>query len=248
MRRRLQSPRFRRRLAWGSVFVAATSAIVTGSILIGNTGRRTDTPVTGGPAWVYREPQVLRLTPAVRRELLSRSLAFVQTAVTRKDVDRAYDMASPVLRQGMSRRAWHTGNIPVVPFPATGLVQWNVAYSYTNDVALDLSLLAPRNSDTVGKTFRIELRRYGKHWLVEAWVPQGISSANNVVSLHDQLANQPEPKAPLGAAWLLVPLGVLGLALFVPVGLGVRSWRAGRRAIRDYEAGLREATPGDSEV
>jgi len=240
VRRRLQSPRFRRRLGWSSIFVAATSAVVAGSILIGNTGRRLDTPVTRSPAWVYREPQVLRLTPAARRELLSRSLAFVQTAVTRKDVDRAYDMVSPQLRQGMSRRAWHTGNIPVVPFQASGLLQWNVAYSYTDDVGLDLALLAPKNSDTVGKTFRIELKRYGKRWLVEAWVPQGISSAKNVVSLRKQIADQPEPKAPLGAVWLMVPLGVVGVALLVPVGLAVRSWRLGRRAIREYEAGLRD--------
>jgi hypothetical protein len=238
MGRRLQSPRFRKRLLWGSLFVAVTSAVVGGSIVIGNTGRRIDTPVTGGPAWTYREPVVLRMTPALRREFLSRSLAFVQTAVTRKDVDKAYDMAGPSIRQGMSRQEWHTGNIPVVPFPAVGLLEWNVAYSYTDDVALDLALVAPRRSDTVGKTFRIELKRFGKHWLVEAWVPQGISSTNNVRSLHKELASQPEPKAPLGAAWLLAPLGVLGLALLVPVGLGIRSWRVGRRAMREYEATL----------
>jgi hypothetical protein len=243
MGRRLQSPRFRRRLLWSSLFVAATSAVVGGSILIGNTGHRIDTPVTRGPAWTYREPVELRMTPKLRREFLSRSLAFVQTAVTRKDVDKAYDMVGPSLRQGMSRRDWHTGNIPVVPFPAAGLMQWNVAYSYADDVALDLALVAPRNQDTVGKTFRIELKRYGSRWLVEAWVPQGISSTNNVVSLHDELTNRPDPKAPLGAAWLLVPLGVLGTALLVPIGLGIRSWRVGRRAMRDYEAGLGRREP-----
>lgn len=238
MGRRLRSPRFRRRLLWGSLFVAVTSAVVGGSILIGNTGRRTQTPVTAGPAWTYREPVELRMTPSLRREFLSRSLAFVQTAVTRKDVDKAYDMVGPSLRQGMSRRAWHSGDIPVVPFPAVGLLEWNVAYSYTDDVALDLALVAPPRSDTVGKTFRIELKRYGKRWLVEAWVPQGISSSNNVRSIHKALADQPEPKAPLGAAWLLVPFGILGVALLVPIGLGIRSWRVGRRAMRDYEADL----------
>jgi hypothetical protein len=239
MGRRLQSPRFRRRLLWSSLFVAVTSAVVGGSILIGNTGRRLETPITAGPAWTYQEPVELSLTPAQRREFLSRSLAFVQTAVTRKDVDKAYDMVGPALRQGMSRRDWHTGNIPVVPFPAVGLIEWNVAYSYTDDVALDLALLAPKHQDTVGKTFRIELKRYGKRWLVEAWVPQGISSVNNVVSLRKELTNRPGPKAPLGAVWLLVPFGVVATALLVPVGLGIRSWRVGRRAMRDYEAGLR---------
>jgi hypothetical protein len=237
VRRRLQSHRFRRRLFGGSVFVAVTGVVVVGSILIGNTGRdlgQHDQP-TGGKPWVYREPKKLRLTNALRQRLLAESLQFVQTAVTRADVDRAYDLASPGLREGMTRREWNTGNIPVVPYHAAGIIGWNVGYSYTDEVALNLALVGEKGADTVGKSFTIDLKRYGDRWLVDSWTPNGISGSTNVISLH-KLANEPPPKAPLAATWLLVPLSVLGLVLAVPVALGIRAWLIARRALRAYEA------------
>lgn len=239
MPRRLQSPRFRRRLFWSAAFVVVTGAVVVGSILIGNTGQdlgQNEQPA-GGKVWVYHEPKPLRLTKDLREQLLAESLDFVQTAVTRADVDRSWELASPVLRQGMTRHEWDTGNIPVVPYEATGLIGWNVSYSYTDEVALDLALVGEKSADTVGKTFTIELKRYGDRWLVESWVPNGISGPSNVISLHRELANQKPAKAPLGAIWLFVPISALvGSLLVVPVVLGVRSWRAGRRALREYEA------------
>ncbi len=241
MRRRLQSHRFRRRLLWGSVVAASALAVVGGSIVIGNTGHRDEAPLLDEPARVYREPEAMTLTRAHRRELLEASLRFVRSAVTREHVDASYDMASPSLKQGMTRREWDTGNIPVIPFPAVGLVGWRVDYAYRNDVALDLSLVADKKSDTVGKTFTIELRRYGKRWLVEAWVPNGVSGPNNVRSIHNKpLAKQ---RRSLGAAWLLVPLTVFAVVLLLPITLAVRHWRQGRRAVRAYEAELRGGRP-----
>lgn len=239
MRGRLHSHRFQRRLLWGSFTLAVAAGVVGGAILIGDTGRSLQAPTVDAPPRVYREPPKLHLSAAQRQELLATSLVFVRTAVVRKDLDRAYDIASPTLRQGMDRRAWHTGNIPVVPFPAVALATWGVAYSYAGDVGLDLSLLAPPNSDTVGKTFRIELKRYGNRWLVESWVPQGISGSNNVASLRKQLDDQPKPKAPLSAAWLLVPASIFAGAILALAAFGLLNWRKARQAVKRYEAELR---------
>lgn len=236
MRRRFQSHRFRRRLLWG-VGLAGTTAVVVGSIVIGNTaGGSSEEATRAGPPVVDRAPKTFRLTTAQRSQFLAASVRFVNSAVTRKNVDVAYDLVSPSLRQGLTRKQWHTGNIPVVPFPAVSLVTWQVDWSYSNDIGIDLALMARKRSDTVGKTFTIELKRYGQRWLVESWTPKGVSGPGNVRSISREVASTPPPRARLGAGWLLVPAAVFSLLLLLPLGLGVRSWRAGRRAIRAYEA------------
>jgi hypothetical protein len=69
MRRRLSSPRFRRRLAWTTSVVVVLGAIVAGAIVVGNTGHSTETPLTNQPAWVYHEPKLHTLSKAERLDL-----------------------------------------------------------------------------------------------------------------------------------------------------------------------------------
>jgi hypothetical protein len=216
------------------------TAIVVGiAILIGDTGTTPSEHLSASPPVVYVEPAKRPLGSAERQRLLDMSLRFVATAVTRSNVDVAYDLASPNLRQGLTRRQWHTGNIPVVPFPAVSLVAWQVDWSYKNDVAFDLALRANKRSDTVGKTFTIELKRYGKQWFVEQWTPNGISGPTNVRSIKRELDNTPPPVAKLGVGWLLVPAALFSLLLLIPLGIALRSWHVGRRAVRAYEAETR---------
>lgn len=244
MTSRWSSHRFRRRALWAGALVAATTGVVVPTVLLGNTAKpEPEEAAPHGKVWVYREPKLARLTAAERTRLLDTSLRFVRTAVARRHLDQAYALADPQLLQGMSKREWMTGNIPVVPFPAAGVAQWDVTYSYENDVAFQLSLVAkPGSSPVVGKTFTIELVRpkRGAAWRVVSWSPLGISGSNNDVEIAAQQkqveAAAVERGAPLGTWWLALPATVLGLAVLVPVGLGVRSWLAGRRAERDYRA------------
>jgi len=236
LRRRFRSHRFRRRALWiGSVTCVALAA-VGGAIVIGNTGTPAPERLSNRPAVVYHEPKSVPLSRTARAHLLSESLRFVASAVTRHDVDAAYDLTSRHLRQGLTRTQWHSGNIPVIPFPAVSLAAWGVDWSYSDDVALDLALRADNRSDIVGKTFTIELKRYGKRWLVENWTPNGISGPGNVKSLKRQAEAATPPAARLGAEWLLVPVAIFSLLLLLPLGFAARSWRDGRRAMRAYEA------------
>jgi hypothetical protein len=188
------------------------------------------------PAAAYESPPTVGLSKATQRQVLAASLQFVATAVTRKDVDAAYDLVTPQFRQQLDRRQWHTGNIPVIPFPAAELLTWHISYSYANDVGLDLALIAEKGSDTVGKTFTIELKRHGNRWLVDYWAPHGVSGPGNTISLRKAVAEVEPARGRLGARWLLVPLAIFATALALPVAIGLRSWRAGRRALRAYEA------------
>src|SRR6185436_16543250 len=135
----------------------------------------------------------------------------------------------PELRAGLSRAEWKRAN-PVVPFPAVGVAGMSLAYSYRNDVALDLALIAKPGSDTVGKTFRIELSRAkaGRPWRVVAWQPVGVSTANNVRSLAKQQAAlallEKESGPTLAAWWLAFPVALISCVLLLPVALGIRAW------------------------
>ena len=90
--------------------------------------------------------------------------------------------------------------------------------------------------------FYMELQRpRGKNgrWLVDQWVPapgsaQVVQGAGNAASMD---RSTPAPPG-LSSIWLLVPVAFLGLILLIPVLLGIREWRRGRRARRRYEASL----------
>jgi hypothetical protein len=238
--RRLSSPRFRRR-ALSTAGLAAVAAAVTGLALgLRNTPDFPAQHLVDRPAQVAPRPRPERLNHDDAQLVFATSSRFVRTAVVHRRLVEAYDLVGPELRGGLSRSEWARGANPVVPFPAVGIVDWQVAYSYRNDVALDLSLVAKPGSDTIGKTFRIELRRRARTapWKVVAWMPNGISGAGNVRSIARREAAAPAPPtATLGAWWLLFPVSLISLAFFLPLALWLRGWRAGKRAERAYRAG-----------
>jgi hypothetical protein len=224
--------------------VAAAAVVVGGAVWIGNTGRHYDNTLVDKPAWVYQTPPAANLTKAQRREVMAVMSRFIKTAVARKQLDTAYDMTLPELRGEMTRKQWRTGNIPVVPFPAVGIYDMVLDYSYEGDVAYDVAVIGNRGGI---KTFLIEMKQAGRgnhaSWKVAAWVPKGVGGGSTPVA-----ERHPEPAAPakfrgkLSAAWLLVPFSVLGMILLVPAALGVRNWREGRRALKAYESS-RELPP-----
>ncbi len=78
------------------------------------------------------------LTPAERR-LASE---FLDTAVARKRLGRAWEIVAPELKQGTSLDEWKTGSIPVVPYPvakATALMR--VVNSFTDRARLRVTFV-----------------------------------------------------------------------------------------------------------
>jgi hypothetical protein len=236
MNGRFSSPRFRRRFLWGLGTLGGGAAVVGGAIMVGNTGRSNATPLIDKPAWVYREPARMGLTAGDRRDLFLAASRFVKTAVARKHLDTAWDMLGPEMKAGQTRKSWDTGNNDVVPFPAVGIANWNILYSYRNDVALDLGVVGDPHSDWAGKTFTIELKKYPSHphaWLVASWVPKGVGGAGQIKSVAS-VPPPPPPRAPLSARWLLVPVSIFGLFVLTLIGWGVRSAVRQRRNARKY--------------
>jgi hypothetical protein len=234
---RFASPRFRRRFIWSILLVGSATGVVVTAALVGNTAHPEPETFSNTPVTIARSPKLARLGPVERQRLLETSLLFVRTAVARRDLDRAYELAGPELVQGMTRAEWRHGNIPVVPFPAIGVAEWDVAYSYENDVAFTLSLVAkPGTSPVVGKTFTIELTRPSgrKPWRVASWFPTGISSVRNDPKLAAAAEQVPKVQAGLSLWWLFLPVGMLATVIVIPAALGARHWWIGRRSERAY--------------
>ena len=103
---------------------------------------------------------------------------FIKTAVARRNLDSAYDIVGPSIKQGMTRAEWNSGNIAVIPFPVDKLdyAPFKVDYSHSRDVLMEVALLTKDGSGIKGQTFFIGIKKFGTgddaRWLVDNWVPE----------------------------------------------------------------------------
>ena len=244
MRRRLSSPRFRRRLYWTGGTACAAAGLLFVGFHYSNTGHTTATAIDHThKAWVYKVPARMNLTRRDRLDLIATSNRFIRTAVARKHLDSAWDLLGPEMKAGQTRKSWDTGFNNVVPFKADGIQAWSILYAYDNDVAVDVSLFSrgKGKDDWSGKTFTLELKRYPSRpgqWLVASWVPKGIGGGGTLSPNRRSGPPPPPVKAKLSPTFLLVPALFL-VTLLVGLGLwAVRSVVRGRRATRRYAEAL----------
>jgi hypothetical protein len=210
----------------------------------------------------YKQPQKAPFTPTKQRAVRRVLAAFIRTAVARQDVARSWDLAAPSLKQGVSRKEWNSGDLPVVPYPArdTGLGKWDfVQYSYKDTVGLEVFLFPKPGSGYAALTADVELVRnhHGK-WLVDYWMPQKFhgppalakGAAKPKPKLQSKAAgkrkhapNQAQPTSEggptretthLGRAWLALPIGILSLIVLAPLTFGILAWRRNRKAALEY--------------
>jgi hypothetical protein len=124
---------------------------------------------------VTKPEKTVPVPPAVKKL----AVEFIRTAVARKNLNAAYDMVGPSIKQGMSRAEWNTGNIAVIPFPIDKLdyAPFKVDYAHSGDVLMEIALLTKDGSGVKGQTFFINVKKFGKgdnaRWLVDNWVPRG---------------------------------------------------------------------------
>jgi hypothetical protein len=243
MWKRFSSPRFRRRASWLSAAALLAAAVVLAVVLLPSS-KRSPEVFTKAPPKVYKAPRPVALDRKGRAEVVFAASNFVRTAVRRKHLDASWAMTDPSLRQGFTRRQWAKGNIPVVPYPAAGIRQLQIDWSYRDDVALDIVLVATAGSHLPPKSFMIELKRSGgpvhHRWLVASWAPHGVSEAS-------MLAAAAKDQGPISNAtslssrWLLLPLFlILGMILTLPIVLGVRERVKGVRAERAHRRSVHD--------
>ena len=177
-------------------------------------------------------------------DALAVAAAFVQTAVARRHVDSSWKLVTPAFRQGYSRATWAKGEIPVVPFPVNR-ARWRLDYSYPRELGFQVSLYPPPRSDVRATAFNLSVKSVGsgsgRHWLVDSFTPDAVRAPGGaplrpggLPDLGAQYTGGGEAR--LGSAWLLVPIGVIGLAILLPLGFVLMQAYRSRKARHAYLA------------
>jgi len=185
------------------------------------------------PVQVIATPKAESFAPK-KKQVVRTAMQFVETAVARHHIGASWNLVTPSLKQGYTRERWASGrDLPVVNYPVV-FATWHLAYSYSDEVDLQVALFATRKQ-LKPQVFDITLSPVRQHnrtrWLVSSFLPTpaeggGIGSNPTPASL---AAQRRAPRSPqIGKIWLLVPVSVFALLLVVLAALGIRSWRSAR--------------------
>jgi hypothetical protein len=238
------TPSRRRRLRWLLVTACVAAGLAAVAIRYPNTAKIEPSVTSDGSPSVYVQPRSVPLTGARKEAAAQVARAFIVDAVLRIDPAAAWKLVTPSLREGTAPGDWRQGNIPVVPFDKNVLkkVKWNLWYSYSDRVGFEVGLIPkPGGGEQVTK-FTLELSQVGRgsrgHWLVSSWLPAAtLEPAPPSAKPGSAAPGYAGPRGRLGARWLVIPLGLLVLAVLVPLGVATREWRRGVRAARSHRSG-----------
>ena len=198
----------------------------------------------------YNEKAQVSLPPkpgdygeARREGVLQVAATFVNTAVRRKHVERSYDLATPALRTGYTRRAWATQDIPVTPYPLD-FAKYRLKGAFTDSIWFQVAVFPDHAHSTVpAAVFDLVLRPTGRgatrHWLVDSWAPAGYTGipSGPLGQENQRAAGQVvEYKGALSGFWLFVPISAFGFAIILLLGFGIRGWWRNSRAVKRYKS------------
>jgi hypothetical protein len=244
VKRVLASYRWRRRLIW----LTATAAVVGGLVAVGltwpNTARHENVNPSGPLKVNFLAPKKVRLKVHDRTKALAVAAKFINTAVTRKNVDDAWDLVTPTMRAGYTRKQWDTQELPGIPPFPVGSARWKLQFSDVKGVGFTIALFPTKGAHQQAQVFMIGLHKVGvaKHrrWLVDNWqaapttagliASGGGSSAPGSFGSLSPAVSPGASKAKESPIWLLLPVGLLSLILLIPAGVAGLNWYRARRA------------------
>jgi hypothetical protein len=242
-----RSARARRRLLWAAIGLTTVAGIAAVVAFFPHAQRQQE-HFRNVPADVPEaSPRTVEASAALRKTLALQTAEFVRTAVNRKDLAASWPLVHPGLKQGLTREQWLTGAIPVVPFPAVGIAEWHLDWSYADDVAADVVLVPTPKSGLYRKSFTIEFKLVKgepeDRWLVYSWVPNGVSDAlvqdEHKAAVEAALAKVQGHRG-LSVDWVLVPVGIILCVLMLPLVIFLVDRRRLRRAERAHREALEE--------
>lgn len=142
---------------------------IAGAVLLAGIAAFAVTRYTGSATTATPPPhRKAALAPAELQVLQE----FLDTAVARRDLGRAWTIVAPELKQGMSLTEWKTGVIPVVPYPvAKANVGVHTVDSFQDVALLKVTFLPKPGAAVASATFAAGLRNVDGHWLVSSWQP-----------------------------------------------------------------------------
>src|SRR2546427_1011961 len=169
--------------------MTVTAGVVAGALAIGftwpNTAPPEDTSPSGGPVKIAAPPKHMPLKLRDRAAALAVASRFIDTAVARKNVDRAWGLVTPTLHAGYTRKQWDTANLPGIPPFPVGEARWRLQFSDAKGIGFTMALFPTKASHQQAEVFMIGLHKVGlgnhRHWLVDNW-QAAPTTASQVVS------------------------------------------------------------------
>ncbi len=111
------------------------------------------------------------LDPAARTV----AIEFIRTTLSRTNLLRAWDLAAPEFRTGVTKAEWLKGELPITPFPVRDLETsgFKVVASAPGKVLLQVLLVPTANSEYTPTRFDMTLVRNGANgpWKVTYFLP-----------------------------------------------------------------------------
>ena len=169
-----RTPFWGRQQFWRIALPVAAVVAVIGAVLVilqvSNGSNGTPNAATGwGVTYpTAKPPKTVKLDPQVQRT----ATKFIKTAVARKDLDVAYRISGPHVREGMTLKQFLTGAIAVVPYAITSKTSasMKIDKSYANTAQLEMYLVTPGHA---GRDFFVDMVKKDGKWFVDGWVPRG---------------------------------------------------------------------------
>lgn len=241
MRRLFSSPKLLRRVVWlGGVAVVGVGGAVLVLAFPGPKPAPYSRLSTEKADLV--EPERPVSFASHKHAVVHTALAFVRTAVRRRNIAKSWDLVTPAMKQGHTRADWASGrDLPVIKYPAI-FARWHVAYSYADEVDLQVALFA-RPEQINAQVFDVTLHpvRHGTRtrWLVDSFLPTPAAGDGVGSRLNHRtgiFGARTPPVTREGKIWLFIPLSIFALLPAVLLALGVRRWHAAR-VYRAYPRG-----------
>lgn len=243
------SARTRRRLFRFGIVLAVAGAIA--GIMIGLQSPKQPSsapPKNAPPAQLVTRST--RVTAHERRAINAALNAFLGAALDRSSPATAWRLAGPEMKSGSTLRQWRAGTSPVPYFPTREKTfgGWETVDAGPDYVVFDHLLVHPRRgSDTSSSIFAGEVIKSDGHWLVNrlytiAVMKRPTKTGTHQVGPQDYAAPSAAGQGgagqtsggSLGKQWLLVGVGIVGLALLFPLGFAIASSLRSRRRQKQY--------------
>jgi hypothetical protein len=117
--------------------------------------------------------ETVPLAPEARQVVVQ----FIKTAVMRQNLDEAWKISGPQIRQNLTLQQWRSGNIPVVPYPDAAVNQSpvKITWSHPTEAGLEVVLQPKPGSKEKPQLFFVGVLKQGSgsqsKWVVDYWAP-----------------------------------------------------------------------------
>jgi hypothetical protein len=182
--------------------------------------------------------------PAPRAAITTLLDAFIPSVIARKNLAQGWDLVTSDARG--SKAEWLTGVTPFQAFAARSdhFDGWTLNYSYPGDVGFDV-FVSPKDPHSISMAFRGEAKKVGGKWKIAVFYPQATFQPAGKkqyvwadTDLQPQAVSAAGTEGRLSAAWLLLPFGLAGAALFGGIAFAVVRWSRSRSRVKEIEREL----------